>query len=171
MKSIITSHNKKLLKSKHQTQAQPCNCRKKADCPLDGECQSGPVVYRAAVNTDNTGSNLTHTDRVYIGCTENFKSRYSDHLQDFKNKSRQNRTRLALHIWTLKSYKVKYTIKWSIVAKASPYSSGSRSCDLCTTEKLKILELHKNSPNTILNKRSEIANKCRHRAKFKLNKA
>ena len=131
---------------------------------IEKEWTNKDNVYESTVEASNRDVNL------YIGATENFKPRHSDHLQDFKNKSKQNRTKLALHIWTLKDYKIPYNIKWEVQAKASAYNSGSRNCDLCLTEKLHILEAHKNLPTMILNKRSEIANKCRHHAKFKLQK-
>ena len=44
--------------------------------------------------------------------------------------------------------------------------TGGRQCDLCLTEKLFILK-NFNNPN-YLNKRSELALKCRHKAKFLL---
>ena len=168
MKSIITGHNKKILKSNQDAPPPTCNCRSKTKCPLEGKCQQGAIVYKASVSSDNSNSTLTRTDAVYIGGTENFKVRHSDHKADFNNRARKHRTKLALHIWTLKDYKVPHSIKWEVQARASQYTSGSRSCDLCLTEKLHILETHKKFPNLTLNKRSEIANKCRHRAKFKL---
>ena len=58
-----------------------------------------------------------------------------------------------------------FTIKWQIQARSNKYSCGSDKCDLCLTEKYEIL---KSNPNISLNKRSEIANKCRHKNKFKL---
>ena len=51
------------------------------------------------------------------------------------------------------------------MAKTKSYQPGSRSFDLCTTEKLKILI---SDPEKTLNKRTEVTNKCRHRTKFKL---
>ena len=45
------------------------------------------------------------------------------------------------------------------------YNSGNRECQLYLEEKYQILILNCANP---LNKRSEIINKCRHRAKFKL---
>ena len=52
-------------------------------------------------------------------------------------------------------------IEWAILAHAPAYSKGNRSCDLCLTQKLYI---SKNSQNPqYLNKRSELAQKCRHR--------
>jgi hypothetical protein len=49
----------------------------------------------------------------------------------------------------------------AVIVTAQPYRTGQRACQLCLTEKLKILE-HTNNRNS-LNKRSEIAQKCRHK--------
>ena len=46
-------------------------------------------------------------------------------------------------------------------------TSGSRRCDLCLTEKLKIM---REDPELLLNKRSELVSKCRHKNKFILAK-
>ena len=48
-----------------------------------------------------------------------------------------------------------------------PYVNGQRTCDLCTTEKLEILLQSSTDPH-LLNSRSEIMNKCRHKNKFSL---
>ena len=58
---------------------------------------------------------------------------------------------------------LRYEIKWNIAAYASPYKRGSRRCDLCLTEKLKIM---REDPALLLNKRSELVSKCRHKNKF-----
>ena len=54
---------------------------------------------------------------------------------------------------------------WSVKAKAYPISSGGRQCDLCLTEKLTILMAN---PDTTLNKRDEIMEKCKHKRKYVL---
>ena len=60
-----------------------------------------------------------------------------------------------------------FTIKWSVVAKASPYICGSKRCDLCLMEKLLTA---KADPRTLLNQRSEIVSKCRHWNKLTLKR-
>ena len=47
-----------------------CNCRKKDECPLNGECKQSSVVYKCEVSAPN------HPDKVYISLTEkDFKVR------------------------------------------------------------------------------------------------
>ena len=46
IKSVNSSHNKSILNSR--TTSFWCNCRKKQSCPLNGECLTSQLVYRAA---------------------------------------------------------------------------------------------------------------------------
>ena len=81
----------------------------------------------------------------------------------FRNKGYKKETDLSKYIWYLKDKGEDFTIKWSVPAKASRYTCGSKRCNLCLTEKLLIA---KADSRTLLNKRSEIMSKCRHRNKF-----
>ena len=160
IKSIITSHNKTLLTPQDNQASRPCNCRKYA-CPLNGECRNSAVIYKATVNTEDRNKT-----KEYIGVTETeFKTRYYSHESSFRNHQHRNKTSLSQHIWKLKEQGEPFEVKWSLIAKSRPYSCGTRRCDLCTTEKYEIIT---NQSNQALNKRNEIANTCRHRAKFKL---
>lgn len=47
-----------------------CNCRVKNDCPLDGTCLSGNVIYRAAIIRNNS----TKYDTVQQGVNEEYDS-------------------------------------------------------------------------------------------------
>ena len=98
--------------------------------------------------------------------TQDFKKRYSGHKQSFKREGKKNATTLSRHIWE-KGLGKEPKIKWEILAKVPKYKLGTRSCNLCLTEKLLIL---KNAGNPCyLNKRSELAQKCRHKAKMRLS--
>ena len=50
MKSVNQNHNAYLL-SKHTTSVagRSCSCRQKSECPLNNECLSECLVYKAAV--------------------------------------------------------------------------------------------------------------------------
>ena len=54
-----------------------------------------------------------------------------------------------------------------VAAAAIPYNCRSKECDLCFTEKLLTATY---DPKTLLNKRSDIASKCRHQNKFTLKR-
>jgi len=101
---------------------------------------------------------------VYFGSTENFKNRYSQHKSSIKNRPALHTT-LSSHIWKLKDKNVPYSLKWSIKDKGHAFSSGGRTCDLCLSEKLVIMTADK---NTMLNKRDELLESCRHRRKHLL---
>ena len=45
---IIKGHNRKVT-LKPRDQRPKCNCRKKAECPIEGNCQVNNIVYRSDV--------------------------------------------------------------------------------------------------------------------------
>ena len=157
----ISKHNNSVInKSNPEKQKKKCNCRIKADCPLRGECQEGPVVYQADVRTNTSG-------KKYIGSTGGpFKGRYTGHKHSIKNRD-ANSTTLSTYVHALEDAKKEYDITWSIRAKTGVYTAGAKFCDVCLTEKMYIMLAE---PNESLNIRSEILNTCRHMAKFTLAK-
>ena len=101
----------------------------------------------------------------YFGSTErSFKKRYSEHKSSIKNRPK-NHTTLSSYIWKLKDKNTPFTIEWSIKSKGHAFSSGGKVCDLCLTEKLIILTENQHS---MLNKRDELLETCRHRRKHLL---
>ena len=82
---------------------------------------------------------------------------------------------MSRKIWDLKKANKDYKVTWKIVDRAYPYTAGAKTCDLCAAEKMHIalgqrglVQLPKGC--ILLNKRSELMSKCRHKAKFTLNK-
>jgi len=71
----------------------------------------------------------------------------------------------AKYIWQCKVRGSTREIKWKILRNATPYHNQTKTCKLCLAEKFEILT---GDPKTMLNKRSELVSKCRHKAKFKL---
>ena len=63
--------------------------------------------------------------------------------------------------------RIDFHLKWEIAAFTSPYKCGTRRCDLFLTEKLFIVRA---DPLILLNKRTELISKCRHKTKFTLAK-
>ena len=161
VQQIIKGHNQTILRNSAQpTQGQAervYNCRKKEECPLEGNCLSKGIVYQAQV----TSASKTET---YVGLTATeFKARFRNHQVSFNNETRKNDTELSKHIWRLKSKEQHFTIKWKILAKAKPYSNLTKRCNLCTAEKHFIIT----KPElATLNKRNELISTCRHRRKF-----
>ena len=158
--SIITNHNKHLTSNQEHEASRPCNCTKYA-CPVDGQCRSSAIIYKAKVETTEASKY-----REYIGMAETeFKTRFYNHESSFRNFQHRTKTTLSQYIWQLKEEGEPFEVKWSLIAKSRPYRCGTRRCDLCLSEKYEVIT---NKSNKTLNKRTEIANSCRHRAKFKL---
>ena len=73
-----------------------------------------------------------------------------------------NSTELSKYVWSLKDNNINHIITWQIIARAKPYSSASKRCNLCLLEKFIIIrEPHR----CTLNKRNELVSCCRHRKK------
>ena len=161
LQAKISSHNKAILRKTHENkdEHQPCNCRDKSACPLNGECLTTNLIYQATVET-NTAK------ETYIGLTQNkFKTRYTNHLASFRDESKMNATQLSKHIWALKDKGISYNLSWKIIARAQPYTNVNKRCNLCITEKFFIIC----KPHMCtLNSRNELANKCRHGGKLLL---
>lgn len=159
IQSIISAKNKKTLGEIQPIIEGGCNCRKGTDsCPVEGKCLTASAIYEAEVKHDNTS-------KIYVGMTStSFKTRYSNHLHSFRNKSTRN-TNLANHVWSLKDQEKEFSIKWKIREKAPVFNQNSEKCHLCTSEKYHILKMDK---RLSLNKRSEIFTKCPHRKKYLL---
>ena len=121
------------------------NC--KCNCPLNGECLTQCLVYKA---TSTTSSNSF----VYYGTSEGeFKSRYNNHTKSFRHRECMNKTELSKHVWNLKDHGLDNNLSWEIHEKASPYQCGSKRCDLCLLEKVFTICA---DPDTLLNKRTEL---------------
>ena len=164
--SIIKSHNNRVLRSDSSSAqtgraGRRCNCRNRSQCPLNGECLTSSIVYKAIVRAPGSPA-----FKEYIGLTEGpFKQRYNNHLTSFRHERHSDATELSKHIWELKRMGTDFTITWSVCRRAPAYSSLSKSCQLCLTEKLCIIAADK---RTLLNKRPELISTCRHRRKHLL---
>ena len=111
MQSILRAHNKAELAAKPSEEERKCNCRKKDSCPpLQNECLTKNVVYKATVSEQNTTC-----EKVYFGLTENsFKQRYNGHTQSFRHDKHRTNTELSKFIRNIKDNDKAYEIKWSI---------------------------------------------------------
>ena len=160
VKSIISAHNKNLIKPNTEDPSQNlCNCRKKAECPLDNQCLAKGIVYQATITSGNNESVQT-----YVGLTDTtFKARLANHKQSFIKEKQRNQTELSKHIWHLKEEGANYQVTWKILGKARAYTNVTKTCNLCNLEKFFII-CH--SDLASLNKRTELISTCRHARKF-----
>ena len=87
----------------------------------------------------------------YIGAAENFKNRFGNHQKSFRHEKYKSEIELSKYIWNLKSKNINYSIDWRIMKQTSGYNKISKSCSLCTSEKLAILKFK--NKNSLLNKK------------------
>ena len=156
LKQKVNQHNKKVLTSDDIQPVEACNCTQIiGDCPLNGECQTKGVIYRAEVVAQNSET------ETYTGLTKNtFKTRFYKHRESFKTKNSENSTTLSSYVWPLKDRGEDFHINWSIVDKGSPFNPVTRTCGLCNKEKYYIIF---EPDGASLNSRSELFSTCRHR--------
>ena len=162
--SIISSHNKSVLEDKKTLERGTCNCRQqnRMNCPLNGECLTGCIMYEGNVSS----SEENYTSKDYIGITEPaFKSRFGNHQKDFNNEVYKNSTELSKEVWKIKERGFVPNVTWKIIRQLPSYNPAAKKCMLCIGEKVEIL-LRDNE--NLLNKRSELVSKCRHKNKYML---
>ena len=166
VKNHINQHNRKVLTNgtgNSTSDLRKCNCLNAPDCPLDGKCLEKEVLYQGAVSTNLAN----YKEKLYKGiCATKFKSRYCNHKKAFINERYRNDTELSKEVWNVREQNGTPKIKWSILGKYSSYNPISKRCNLCLNEKLEIA-IYKGE--NLLNKRSEVISKCRHRNKYKLS--
>ena len=158
--SILSSHNLNLT-NPYKTNTYDCNCRTKESCPLQNQCLTPKIVYRADIENDTNNET-----KFYFGLTETpFKDRFRNHTRDFNNKRYNKTTELSKYIWELKEAGINPIVKWSIVEKI--YSNTKINyCKLCLVEKLYIIDFI--DDNRLLNKRNEFISGCKHQNKLLL---
>ena len=132
MGSIIALHNKQVLNwlSSADNETPPCNCHNKHDCSLEGKCCIKCVIYMASICIPN-GKTMSY----YGCCKTDFKAHYYNHKQSFKTSSKKHQIEHLKLVWQLKNECYISIIKWSIICKAKPYSSGAMHCQLCLAKK------------------------------------
>ena len=151
MTNITWKHDSEIIKNPALSTTKTCNCNRKTDSPMDGNCLSECLINKGTVST------TANTFR-YSTCENTFKERYNNHNYSFRNKSREKNTKLN-------KKDINYFINWNIALKSEKYVCGSRKCDLCICKKLLI---SKADSNALLNKREELVSKYRHRNKLTL---
>ena len=92
------------------------------------------------------------------------KERYNNHKKDITNERYKNNTELT-NAWSLKNQNHSYSIHWRVLNKVYG-KSNKKICNLCTAEKLLIIESI--DDDNLLNKRSKFVSKFRHTNKFML---
>ena len=157
VKREIDKHNSKILQ-KPEAERTPagCNCREQSKpCPLDGQCLTDKLVYKATVVESDD------TINTYTGVTKNtFKKRYYKHASSFRNREEEHSTTLSTHIWKLLDENKNFTMKWRSIDRGKEFNPSTRKCLLCIKEKFHIIY---HPAGSTLNMRSELFSTCRHR--------
>ena len=87
--------NRSILGLKSTNVHSLCNCRHKAECPQNDNYRKKAIIYKASISTDRNDS-----PKLYYGCCETeFKSRFYNHRQTFKNKQKRHTTELSKVFW------------------------------------------------------------------------
>ena len=159
----ISAHNSEILNPPKIEDQRQCDCRKSAECPVQGKCLQEGVIYQATIRR---GGGAVDT---YIGLTAtSFKTRWRNHRSSFKTRNPKNATTLSKHIWKLEDENEQFEVSWKIVSRAKPFNHVTGMCNLCIREKYFIIFKPEMAS---LNNRDEIAGPCLHKQKQLLKKS
>ena len=130
---------------------------------MNGLCNLDSVEYKAIIYPKG---NINDRKSYIAVSSTNWKISYGNHKFFFSHEHQKNQTALSKHYWGLKNKGLTPNIQWSILKRSNTPKSFDSKCNLCLEEKIHILLFPE--PKKLLNKRSELIARCRHRAKFKL---
>ena len=118
IKSFIQNHTTNLL-SNHTTPvvARSCRCRQKSECPLNNECLSQSLVYKAAVSQTPSQINKLY----YETCEKTFKERYNNHTLHLGIIAKR-KVRNSLTLWELNRNSIQHQFSWDIALRAHSYN-------------------------------------------------
>ena len=133
-------------------------------CPLDNHCLTPNTVYEAKAS--NKTNNECKRYLKHHSSETPFKKRFRNHTRDFKHKKYEKCTELSKYIWTLKSHGITPIVKWSIVKRVNSKTAANYR-KLCLAEKFYIIQPL--DDENLLNKKSELVNKCQHQNKLLLS--
>ena len=144
------------------------NIKHETQCYLHG-VSSNPESYRKREASQIPGnSNFVSSvswKLVYGICETKFKLRHANHKKSFNHRNCRSDTELSNNFWKIKDNKTQRKHNMGDFRQTPTYNTTSKRCSLCLNEKLKIA-LHRN--NNMLNRRTEILNKGRHKNKYAL---
>ena len=89
--SIIAGHNESLLQPKITKYG--CYCRVKNTCPLQNQCQTPNLIYRADIE------NEVNDEKIYFGlAATTFKEQFGNHKKDYNHKQHSKNSELSKYI-------------------------------------------------------------------------
>ena len=93
----------------------------------------------------------------------NWKFRYYNHQQSFRNPTLIKQTALSRYYLDLIDQEVTSIMNWKIIKRSSLTNSLHGKCNLYLEEKICMLKYFKGN---LLNTKKEMISACRHRTKF-----
>ena len=106
--NIIKPHNSKVLSKTNDNKNSKCNCRSEPNCPLNGECLTQCLIYKATSTTSSSSF-------AYYGTSEGeFKTGYNNHTKSFRHRECMNETESSKHMWNLKDLGLDNNLSWEI---------------------------------------------------------
>ena len=111
------------------------NCRQNVSCLLSGNFLTESVVYQATVTREDTAEEKTYVEHT----RGQFKARYNNHTNSFRNAKHKHATALSKYVWFLKESNVQHAMNWKIIKKCMSYSNKTKRCNLCLHEKFIII--------------------------------
>ena len=148
----------KIVKKETQ-ESLDCNCRFKADCPLNGNYRKESVIYKCSATTCDS-------KELYLGLKEGeFKKQwYYGPVKYFRNKFYASSTTLLSYVCEMKN--ATPVVTWEILRTAKVNSNITKTYSLCLHEKLAIITYP--YPGDVLNRQSKLVTKRRYENKFQL---
>lgn len=154
-------------------QNEQCNCQQRTSngCDYSNICRDKCIVC---------GVKCITSKKCYIGATQdNFKTRMRTHMNEVRRLlSRGDRKdSFALHFGRIfqNFHNPSNKIQLSLMTlhkthQGNPIacvpSFGSPKCHLCNQEKIAMFNLYRKNPNQMINHKSEITSKCKHKPQF-----
>ena len=155
MESVISSHNKQILNPSREYFRY--NRRVRNECHLDNKYLTPNIVHEAKVS--NKANNEC---KRYLGASETpFRERFKNHTRNFKHKSVLNFKSQS----GLKSHRVTPIVEWSVFKRFNSKTVANH-CKPYLTKVFYITQSLRDKK--LLNKKSELVNKCRHQNKLLL---
>ena len=68
-----------------------------------------------------------------------FKDRWASDKYLLRHEKAAKSTELSKYVWELKNNGIEPNLTWEIIDRAMPYKNGSKTCNLCLTEKYHII--------------------------------
>ena len=147
IKVIINNHNMNILHQSNEIKDE-CNCRNKKYCPLDWKCLSPTAVYEGKITlTQLQWQSLLSSCRKVVQRPNPLPMKIT------------RMTEFSKEYWEVKRSKFIPKVTWSTVRECPPYNLSKKKNYFCLNEKL---EINSYNGNNLLNKRSELINKCRY---------